>query len=215
MEHRDNDILHKYLSHLMKERSLSVRELRRNSGVDHATIFKFMNGERKANINHFEKLSRSLHVDITMLMEATGYHTRSKKEEELDEEFHKSIQHLIKQTDDVQEEKFTLDKVNAEIDTYQRYSRTDEGEKAIAQGFRSKLNKLSSRGSYIEKLKWMYLKFQSKQGTAREMTPIGATLLYFIATIDLIQDYLMPIGLVDDAFVMKVISQPLENKGLA
>lgn len=108
-----------------------------------------------------------------------------------------------------------MDKVDFKIDKYQRYSQTDEGKKAIIKEFKAKLNELSGRGLYIEKLKWMYLKFQSKQGTAREMALMGAALLYFIVTTDLIPDYLMPIGLLDDAFIVKVISQRLENKGLA
>lgn len=212
----DHHTLHNVLSHLMKEKSLSVRELGRISGIDHATISKIMNGKRKANINHFQKLSESLDVKITRLMEAAGYHTGSKNEVVLEnQELHKSIQHLIKQTDIDCNLEFTLDKVDFKIDKYQRYSQTDEGKKAIIKEFKAKLNELSGRGLYIEKLKWMYLKFQSKQGTAREMALMGAALLYFIVTTDLIPDYLMPIGLLDDAFIVKVISQRLENKGLA
>lgn len=75
MENMDHHTLHNVLSHLMKEKSLSVRELGRISGIDHATISKIMNGKRKANINHFQKLSESLDVKITRLMEAAGYHT--------------------------------------------------------------------------------------------------------------------------------------------
>ncbi|WP_164215740.1 helix-turn-helix domain-containing protein [Virgibacillus sp. YIM 98842] len=212
MGNMDKDKLHKVLSYLMEERSLSLRELGRISEIDHATISKIMNGKRKPNINHFQKLSKSLDVEITILLEAAGYHTGSKNEDVIENrELHKSIQHLIEHTDVKDNLEFTLDKVNAKIDNYKRYSRTDDGEKTIVEGFKTKLDQVSGRGPYIQKLKWMYLKFQSKRGTAHDMALMGAALLYFIVTTDLIPDYLMPIGLLDDAFIVKVISERLEN----
>ncbi|MCM3742310.1 helix-turn-helix domain-containing protein [Oceanobacillus luteolus] len=213
MENHAN--FNRLLRQLMEEKSLSVRKLGQISGIDHATISKIMNGKRKANLTHLEKLSKSLDVGMTTLLEAAGYETDSKKEDAKEnQDILKTIQQLIKTTG-VYDGEFTLDQVNREIDKYKQISQTDEGKKMIRQEFQAKLNRLDGKGPYVEKLQWMNSRITKQNGTTRQLVFMGAALLYFIVTTDLLPDYLLPIGLLDDAFIVQIISQQLENNRLS
>lgn len=201
-----------YLRRLLDDRLLSLRELGKTSGIDHATLSKIMNGKRKVNITHLQKLSASLDIELTTLLEAAGFTAKptAKKDGEIQESV-ELIQKLMK-TSNIHNDEFTVEKIKQEIVHYQDRSQTKNGREHILQEFQNKLQKMNSTGPFITQLKTMYSRFSAKEGTAREMALIGAALLYFIITTDMIPDYLMPIGLLDDALIMQTISQHLENK---
>ena len=50
------------------------------------------------------------------------------------------------------------------------------------------------------------------KGTPRELAIIGGALLYFISPIDIIPDYIFPIGYLDDAIVVKIALDLLEKE---
>jgi len=205
-----HDRLKQLLSQLMEEKSLSVRKLGRQSGIDHATISKIMNGKRKANITHLQKLSDALNVELTIFLEAAGYDTGIKKTSQYPDYF-ETVRHLIKTTD-LHDEELTLEKVNNQIEKYGAYSQTKEGEEMVGGQFQDKLDQSNFSGSSIQTLQKMYTGFLKKRGSVRELTLMGAALLYFIVTTDLLPDYLFPIGFLDDALIVQMISQNLENK---
>lgn len=208
----NHDTFSKLLSHLMEERSLSIRKLGKLSGIDHATISKIMNGKRKVNLTHLQKLSSSLDVELTTLMDAAGYTTESKGKSgsEIQDSL-EAIQKLMKTTNTYNGD-FTLKQIKQEIADYQDYSQTDEGRETILQEFKSKIDKTGSLGPHIANLRTMFLRFSTKAGTTHELTLMGAALLYFIVTTDLIPDYLFAIGFLDDALIVQSILQHMENK---
>jgi len=104
--------------------------------------------------------------------------------------------------------------VQEEIAFYQNYSQTKKGRETILQKFQGKINKVGGTGLYIEKLQCMFSRFHAKKGKPYELALMGVALLYFVATIDLLPDYLFPIGFLDDALIVQTISQHLENKKL-
>src|SRR5699024_8736910 len=149
-----HDRLKQLLSQLMEEKSLSVRKLGRQSGIDHATISKIMNGKRKANITHLQKLSDALNVELTILLEAAGYDTGIKKTSQYPDYF-ETVRHLIKTTD-LHDEELTLEKVNNQIEKYGAYSQTKEGEEMVGGQFQDKLDQSNFSGSSIQTLQKMY-----------------------------------------------------------
>jgi uncharacterized membrane protein YkvA (DUF1232 family) len=175
-----------------------------------------MNGKRKVNITHLQKLSTSLDIELTTLMDAAGFITKPKEEDKEIRDAVHSIQNLIQVTQQ-NEREFTETKVKKEIINYQKYSQSEEGRKIIIQEFQDKLDKTDGMGPYITQLKAMFSRFSAMKstGTAKEMALMGAALLYFIVTTDLIPDYLVPIGLLDDALIMQTINQHLESKKLS
>lgn len=197
----------------LEKKSLSIRKLGELSGIDHATISKIMNGKRKANLTHLQKLSESLGIELTTLMKAAGYNIGMKTDEDLQtQESLKTIQHLVKTIEGYDGE-FTLERIRQEISNYEDRSQTKEGRAMIRQGFQDKLDNINPMsGNYINKLKMMYSQFISKKGTVHQLRLMGAALLYFIVTTDLVPDYLFAVGLLDDAFIIQTILQHLENK---
>ncbi|MBY7144059.1 helix-turn-helix domain-containing protein [Virgibacillus sp. NKC19-3] len=208
----NHDTLRELLGHLMEEKALSIRKLGKISGIDHATISKIMHGKRKINIAHLQKLSRSLDVELMTLMEAAGYTTEFNKKKDVEiQDSIEMIQKILKTTN-TYDGAFTLEQIEQEIAYYQNYSQSDEGRETILQEFQAKLDKTGALGPYIVKLRVMFSRFCTKQGTIRELTLMGAALLYFIITTDLLPDYLLPIGFLDDALIIQVISQHIESK---
>ncbi|WP_405098785.1 DUF1232 domain-containing protein [Oceanobacillus sp. FSL H7-0719] len=211
---KDHGTFRELLNHLIDDKSLSLRKLGRISGIDHATLSKIMNGKRKANLSHLQKLSASLEVELATLMHAAGYTTEIKKEETSEiQDAVKSIQQLIKTTN-VYDGDFTIKQIEKEIFSYQNYSQTTEGRDTILQGFEKKVDETASQGRYINQLRMMFSKFSAKNGTAGEIALMGAALIYFIVTTDLIPDYLLPIGFLDDAVIVQTISNYMDNKKL-
>lgn len=209
---KDHETFRNFLNRIIDERSLSLRKLGKISGIDHATLSKIMNGKREANLIHLQKLSASLDIELTTFMHAAGYITEPIQKEDSDiQNSVESIQGLIKTTN-ICVMDFTFEKVKQEITKYQDYSQTTDGRNKILQEFENKLKKTGSKGPYISQLRTMFSRFTAKKGTGREIALMGAALIYFIITTDLLPDYLLPIGFLDDAVIAQTVLQHMDSK---
>ncbi|AUJ25000.1 MULTISPECIES: DUF1232 domain-containing protein [Virgibacillus] len=209
---KDHETFRNFLNRLIDERSLSLRKLGKISGIDHATLSKIINGKREANLIHLQKLSVSLDIELTTFMHAAGYITEPKQKEDSDiQNSVDLIQKLIKTTNNYDED-FTFEKVKQEIAKYQDYSQTTDGRNKILQEFENKIEKTDSKGPCISQLRTMFFRFSAKKGTVREIALMGAALIYFIITTDLLPDYLLPIGFLDDAVIVQAVLQYMDSK---
>lgn len=207
---RDQQKLSEFLKSEMKKRSYSLRILSQISSIDHATLSKIISGKRKANLNHLQKLADSFEMEITKLLEMAGY--TSDKNDDLQKTWN-AVQRVVDTMSPINEE-ISYEHVNHEIVKFEKLSQTTSGKKTIREKFENKLEETSGAGKYVEQLKTMYSHFIQNKGHHKDQLLIGAALLYFIVTTDLLPDYLLPVGLLDDAFIVQVISQRLENKSL-
>lgn len=57
----------------------------------------------------------------------------------------------------------------------------------------------------------MFSMFINRKGSVKELGLMGAALLYFVVTKDLMPDYLFPVGFMDDALVVQVVMKQLEK----
>ena len=73
----DQERLREYLKKMMDERRLSLREVGRMSDIDHATLSKILNGKRKANLNHLQRLSAGMGVRLSELLSADDENNRT------------------------------------------------------------------------------------------------------------------------------------------
>lgn len=194
------------LRRLLKERLLSMRKFSEMTGIDTATISRIINGKRKANLQHLEKFADCLEIPMAELFEAAGYPVEQKPEE-THSDIHRSvevIQDFLKSSD-LYDQKFTIDQVDQKITNYGHYSQTEEGQETILNGFEEKLQKVGSIGPFINHLKELFEKFRKRQGTHYELALIGGALLYFIIPVDVIPDYIFPIGYLDDAVAVQLV----------
>ncbi|MFF2448043.1 helix-turn-helix domain-containing protein [Neobacillus sp. NPDC058068] len=193
------------LKELLKERSLSMRKLSELTNIDTATISRIINGKRRANPEHLQKIADCLKVPITNLFVAAGYPVDQGQEQQ-SSDIHSSIDSIqsILESTELNNKTFSIESVEQQLAKYQQYAETDEGKETILTGFKKKLRKVGSIGPFISQLKEMFERFRLKKGTPFELAIIGSVLIYFIISVDVIPDYIFPIGYVDDAVAVKL-----------
>ncbi|MFF2448695.1 helix-turn-helix domain-containing protein [Neobacillus sp. NPDC058068] len=198
------------LMELLKERSLSMRKLSELSEIDTATISKIINGKRKASPEYLQKFAECLGVPITDLFIAAGYPIEQQQERQ-HSDIHMSvdsIQNLL-ESSNLYDKKFSIASVEQQLAHYEQYTQTEEGKETILNSFEDKLQKVGSIGPFISNLKDMFERFRLRKGTPRELALIGAGLLYFILPVDVIPDYIFPIGYLDDAIAVQLVMKLL------
>ncbi|WP_456266531.1 MULTISPECIES: DUF1232 domain-containing protein [unclassified Bacillus (in: firmicutes)] len=196
----------------LQQRSLSLRELSSYTGIDKATLSRIMNGKRKPTLNHLQRLSDSLNISLDQLLTASGYPIKNKKAH--DDTFIQAVEEIEKTLKDqeVYDGTFSQTKLEQKLNEYEAYSQTAEGKETITAKFEKKMKTLSGVGPFLEQLKNMYSLFINERGTPRELMLMGGALLYFIMPVDLIPDYIFPIGYIDDAAAVQVVLNQLTNR---
>lgn len=206
----DQEKLRDHLKKEVADRRLSLRELGRLSGIDHATLSKIMNGKRKINLNHLHRLSEGLGISVKSLLTDSDNHHIA--DDNLGGNL-EAVQKLVKanhpEMDDI-----TLGRIDLEIEKYATDSMTPRGRQDISEKLKDKMAQSSETGIFMNNIRSMYNKFITMDGHPKDIALMGGALLYFIVTTDLIPDYLLPIGLLDDALIVQAISQRIENKNL-
>ncbi|MHC0038890.1 helix-turn-helix domain-containing protein [Pseudoneobacillus sp. C159] len=201
------------LSKLLKERSLSMRKLCELTDIDTATISRIMNGKRKPKLEHLQKFALCLGVPISELLEAAGF-PMEPKQVHGHTDFHESVNSIqsVLEASDLYDKNFSIANVEQKLADYQQYAQTEEGKKSILKSFGEKLQKVGSIGPFISQLKEMYELFCSNKGTSQQIAIVGSALIYFILSVDVIPDYIFPIGYLDDAMAVQIVSRLLPIK---
>jgi uncharacterized membrane protein YkvA (DUF1232 family)/plasmid maintenance system antidote protein VapI len=208
-EGKTNNSLGLMLKEILNKRLLSIRKFSELTEIDAATISRIINGKRKATPEHLQRFADCLEVPVSELFVAAGYPIEQKQSDI--QSAIESIQHSLNSSN-FQTEKFSIKSVEQELDKYEQLSQTEEGNKIILQKFEDKLQKTGSIGPFISQLKDMYTKYLSKKGTTRELALIGSALIYFILPVDVIPDYIFPIGYIDDTIAVQIVTNLLSVK---
>lgn len=196
----------------MKEQSVSTRQLSKLSGISAATISRIATGKQLANLYQVYQFSQYLKLPAEALMQIinASYHPHPPEKHTV---FTEVIQDIL---DDLQ---IDLDTVIADIEKelkkLQVYARTLEGKKQIYENFPSKINAVDGTGPVIEALWKFYAVFCAEETREEIRALVGSALLYFVLTIEVIPDYMFPLGYLDDALAVKLVEekyQMLTNK---
>ena len=200
------------LLELLHTRALSIRKCSERTGIDKATISRIINGKRKANLQHLEKFADCLDVPIMKLMRVAGYPTQQ-SQEKYDSDLLSSVDNIqnILKSSELYDDNFSLELIQEQLATYEQRAQTNEGKQTIYARFEEKLEKAGGIGPFINQLKDLYHRFVKSKGTASELAIVGGVLLYFIIPIDVIPDYIFPIGYVDDAIAVQIAVKSLSN----
>ncbi|KRU18257.1 DUF1232 domain-containing protein [Bacillus pumilus] len=204
------------LGHLLKERlqqrSLSLRELSTYTEIDKATLSRIMNGKRKPTLNHLQRLSDSLNLSLDQLLAGAGFPIKNEKVHS--DTFIQTVVEIETTLKDqaVYDGTFSQAKLKQKLNEYETYSQTNEGKETISAKFEKKMETLNGVGPFLQHLNDMYSLFMTRRGTSRELMLMGGALLYFIMPVDLIPDYIFPIGYIDDAAAVKIVIEQLTNR---
>jgi len=200
------------LKKLLQERSLSMHKLGQLTGIDTATISRIVNGKQPPNANHLQKISHALNVPTGQLFLAAGYDIgTSGQESKTDiQRVFNDIQEILKSSNII-DEQYSFDQIQLELYKYENYARTEEGQKIITNEFQNKVNQVQGAGPFIDQLKQMHQQFCTGDMPIGEQAIIGSALLYFILFVDIIPDYVFPIGYFDDAVAITLVINRLSQ----
>ncbi|MFD0825413.1 DUF1232 domain-containing protein [Neobacillus sp. M.A.Huq-85] len=202
------------LKDLLKQQSLSMRKLSELTEIDTATISRIVNGKRKATPEHLKKFAVSLGVPFADLFRAAGYPIDQKTEKSYSDDLNATVDNIEKilESSNLYNKKFTIESVEKQLEKYEQFSQTEEGEETILNNFEKKRQKLGGIGPFISQLKVMFEQFCTKKDSSHHLAVIGSALLYFIMPVDVIPDYIFPIGYLDDAVAVQLVSNLLSMK---
>lgn len=204
--------LRQFLKEQLQIRSLSLRELSTQTEIDKATLSRIMNGKRKPTLNHLQRLSDALHISLDHLLATAGFSIKNERVH--GNTFIQAVEEIERtlKDHDVYDGKFSENELKQKLNEYETYSQSDEGKETISAYFEKKIDTISGVGPFLDQLKSMYSSFMSRRGTSRELMLMGGALLYFIMPVDLIPDYIFPIGYIDDAAAVQVVLNQLTNR---
>ncbi|MCI1944196.1 helix-turn-helix domain-containing protein [Clostridium luticellarii] len=177
---------------LLKKNSLSMRKLSALSGIDTATISRIVNGKQRANMKHIQSFAKYLNVPMEKLLIADGYDIDILKQELL------KFSNLL-------DYNYDLCKIEDELEKYKKYAATKEGKNIIYKNFKEKIDAVNGSGLFVDELKQMYEKFCNDTSSEEIRVLLGSGLLYFILSVDIIPDYVFPLGYLDDVIAIKLV----------
>ncbi|MEM1504986.1 helix-turn-helix domain-containing protein [Domibacillus sp. 8LH] len=201
------------LKQLLKEHSLSMRKLSEITGIDTATISRIISGKRRATPEHLQTLSDCLGIPSADLFTAAGY-TINEAKKDHQSDIHASLDSIqsILATSNLYNGTFTIERVEQQLKQYQHELQSEEARNTILKSFKEKIKKVGSGGPFIGELEQMFKHYRLKKGTSADLAVMGSVLMYFIVSLDVIPDYIFPIGYLDDAISVKLALSLLSTK---
>ncbi|MCI2255227.1 helix-turn-helix domain-containing protein [Domibacillus sp. PGB-M46] len=201
------------LKQLLKEHSLSMRKLSEITGIDTATISRIISGKRRATPEHLQTLSDCLGIPSADLFTAAGY-TINKAKKDHQSDIHASLDSIqsILATSNLYDGTFTIESVEQQLKQYEQELQSEEARNTILKSFKEKIKKVGSGGPFIGELEQMFKHYRLKKGTPADLAVMGSVLMYFIVSLDVIPDYIFPIGYLDDAISVKLALSLLSAK---
>ncbi|MFD1416108.1 DUF1232 domain-containing protein [Oceanobacillus jeddahense] len=200
------------LKALLQARAISIRKCSEQTGIDKATISRIINGKREANIQHLRKFASCLDIPLAELLHAAGHPIHSEETHNLSD-IHTSMKE-IQQTltaSDLYQDNLSMDAVQQQLESYEEQAQTEEGKQIIHNQFNKKVEEVGSIGPFINQLKDFYTHFTQNKRAPFTLAVMGGVLLYFITPVDVVPDYIFPIGYMDDAIAVQIALKKLSN----
>lgn len=193
---------------LLRERSMSMRQLAALTGINVATISKMVTGKQRVNPDYLQRIAYALGVEPGVLFAAAGFNVET--EAVSSGAPVQVIQDILSQLD-CQSLRLTKDDVERELTKYEMYAKTAEGQQMITEKFPEKRKQIFGTGPFVDELDEMYCRFLHADISAEERSILGGGLLYFVLATDVIPDYMFPIGYFDDALAMQITRKRLDR----
>lgn len=196
-----------FLKDIMNEQSISIRQLSRMTDISAPTISRILSGKQGPSVHHLQMFSNHLNIPIEYFLNSMGV-TLLKHSNKNNNAF--DILKNIFIDFDIDFESIIED-ITKELNKLEEYAKTKEGKKNILENFEPKIQSIDGIGTIIDKLYTFYDKFTSQDINEDELAIIGSGLLYFVLTVEVIPDYLYPIGYLDDAIAITLIEGKLSK----
>lgn len=201
--------LEETVKNLLRDRSMSMRQLALLSGIHVATISKMLSRKQRVNPEYLQKIAYHLSVSPAELFNAAGFDIESSTTE------HPNIS-LINIQQILQHVGFKADQLNKqsierELMKYDGYAKTSEGYELILEKFPDKRKQISGSGPFVDDLDDMFERYVNSETSKEEQVILGSGLLYFVLATDAIPDFMFPIGYLDDALAIQITRERLSS----
>lgn len=197
---------------LLKEKSISMGELSKKSGIDKSTISRIANNKQKPNINHLEKIAIHLDVNLEELLKASGYEFKNSNNKQIfniDSDF-SNFDDVLGFANLINDKNFNGN-IEKELSKCELYVQTDEGKKLLFDNFSEKIDSIEKQGQFTDRLRDMYAEFCTGKLGIKKYLLIGSMLLYFVISTDVIPDFVFPIGFMDDLVALNMVTKLLRK----
>lgn len=197
-----------YLKQVIESKSISMRSLSNLTGINVATISRIIAEKQPPTIYHLQAFSTFLKIPLEELLKKLN--VAFMKEESQGQSILIDILEEVLKDLDVNLETIIIE-IERELIKLEQYAKTNEGKKAIINGFEDKINMIDGRGAIIDKYKRYYREFCDIKTDEKLKPIIGSALLYLIWTVEVVPDFIFPVGYLDDAIAIKLTEKKLAN----
>ncbi|MGX9756144.1 helix-turn-helix domain-containing protein [Clostridioides difficile] len=211
-QHSEIESFGNLLKTLLKEKSISMGELSKKSGIDKSTISRMANDKQKPNINHLEKFAIHLNVNLEELLKASGYEFKNSNTKQIfniDNDF-SNFDDVLGFANLINDKNFNGN-IEKELSKCELYVQTDEGKKLLFDNFNKKIDSIEKQGQFTDRLRNMYAEFCTGELGIKKYLLIGSMLLYFVISTDVIPDFVFPIGFMDDLVALNMVTKLLRK----
>lgn len=188
----DDRLVHRLRTRLSAE-GISLRALAQRAGISHSAASRLLSGRSRPTARVLRALAIALDIPPEDLM---GGGADGQPEVG-------SVWGLLREMGLDPAPAALLAQVRADLVRLREYAATAEGQALVRQGLEGKVLALGARGPVIERLRalaHLYLDGSPIPEEARRAA--GSAALYFLHAVDAIDDFMWPIGYLDDALAV-------------
>ena len=185
----------------MREKRLSVRALAKQAGISHSAVSRLLNGRSRATVQTLGALAPVLGLTLEDLLRVDP---RGHEEKE----YPGLLEHLGV---DSRSPALVL-RVRGELDRLRAFAGTREGRMVARDLFFRKVEDLGATGPLMDRLRTLHSVYLDQEAeTPAVRSAAGSAVLYFIQAVDAIDDFLWPIGYLDDAIAIELVEQEIDR----
>jgi transcriptional regulator with XRE-family HTH domain len=192
----------------LAERGLSLRALARRAGVSHSTVSRLLRGQSRPTAGLLRALAPTLGVAPEQLLAEAGLPAAGGAV--VEESALSALRGMG--VDPAPPE--LVGRVREALARLREYAGTEEGRALVRDGLERKVAALGARGPVIERLRRLgrlYLEGTGAPAAAR--LAAGSAALYFLHAVDAIDDFIWPIGYIDDAVAIALAEAEVRRAG--
>lgn len=189
-----------YLTEQLHNKQMNRAQLSKQTGINPSTISRIITGKRQPTLQHLQQLAFALERPLPELLRYLEPQPSSP-----------SLPHAIHEIMDQLTAVYPIDKddfkvkVEDKLISLQQDKDEVRHRQMILQEFPEKVQTLQGDGPYISQFHDFFARFKNREGTKKQLTFIGLALLYFVIPVDVIPDYIFPIGYIDDVIAMNIV----------
>jgi len=174
----------------LADRGLSMRALARKAGVSHSTVSRLLKGQARPTSGLLYAIAPVLGLSADELLDAAGLAARGSAD---------ALAVLRGMGVDLAPQEL-LGQVRASLDRLRPYAATAEARASAEAGLERKVAMLGAHGPIINRLRALGRLYLSEEDLPEDVRlTAGSAVLYFLQAVDAIDDFIWPVGYLDDA----------------